>query len=57
MDLQKYNKLWVALGAALAQVAVVLNDTVSPNVITTSEWVTVAIAFVGALGVYAIANT
>lgn len=56
MDLQKYNKLWVALGAALAQVAVVLNDTVSPNVITTSEWVTVAIAFVGALGVYAIAN-
>jgi len=54
--LQQYNKFFVALGASLAQVVVVLNDTVSPGVITTSEWVTVAIAFVGAITVYAVAN-
>ncbi len=50
--LQKYNKFWMALGAALAQLVVVLQD----GRVTTIEWVTVAIAFVGAMGVVAITN-
>ncbi len=56
MNLQSYNKLWLALGAALAQVIVVLSDTVTPDVITKQEYISVAIAFVGAIAVYQVAN-
>lgn len=56
MNLQSYNKFWLALSAALAQVIVVLSDTVTPDVITKQEYISVAIAFVGAIAVYQVAN-
>lgn len=46
------NKLWVALGAALA----VLGTAVADETVTTTEWVAVALAFLGALGVYQVSN-
>lgn len=52
MDLARYNKLWVALGAGLG----VLATNWSDGHMTASEWVAMAIAFVGALGVYAAPN-
>lgn len=45
--MQQYNKFWIALGLALG----VLGTGVSDGKMTASEWVAVAIAFVGAMGV------
>lgn len=45
-------KFLVALTAALGVAAFALED----NVITTSEWVQIAIAFLGAAGVYVVPN-
>lgn len=46
------RKFVVALGAALAILAAALTD----DVVTTTEWVQVAIALLGAAGVYQIPN-
>lgn len=45
------NKFLVALGAAIATLAVVV-----PNGLTTQEIITVVISFLGALGVYTVPN-
>ncbi len=51
--MQKYTKFIVALAAALGVLAAALADgAVSPT-----EWVQIALAFVGALGVYQLPNT
>jgi uncharacterized membrane protein len=50
--LAESRKFLIALLAALAVLATSLTD----NVLTTSEWIQVAIAFIGALGVYSIPN-
>ncbi|MCA1781985.1 MAG: hypothetical protein ABR616_05745 [Dermatophilaceae bacterium] len=47
------RKFFVALAAALAVLATVLADGSAP---TTSEWIQVALAALGAVGVYAIPN-
>jgi peptidoglycan/LPS O-acetylase OafA/YrhL len=54
MNLKPYAKAIVgALGAGLAALGVALAD----NTVTAGEWVTVAVATVGALGlVYAVPN-
>ena len=46
------RKFLVALGAALGVLATALHD----SQVTASEWVGVAIAFLGALGVYQVPN-
>ena len=46
------RKFLIALAAALAILGVALED----GNVTSGEWVQVAIAFVGALGVYAVRN-
>jgi len=46
------RKFFVALAAALAILGVALVD----NSVTVSEWVQIALAFLGALGVYTVAN-
>ena len=46
------RKFFVALAAALAILGVALVD----NSVSTSEWVQIALAFLGALGVYTVAN-
>ena len=53
MKLSQYVKTVVA---ALAAGAVVLNAAVSDSVITNNEWVTIGLAVLGALGVYALPN-
>jgi len=45
------RKFVIALAAALAILAVVIQDG-----ITASEWIQVAISFIGALGVYSVPN-
>ncbi len=47
------QKFCVALIAALGVTATALAD----GTITTSEWVSIALSFLGALGVYAATNT
>lgn len=47
------RKFLVALTAALGVLAFALGD----NVVTTSEWLQVLVAFLGAAGVYLVANT
>lgn len=44
-------KFYAAVGSALAVAA-----SVAPEGITSSEWITIALAFLGALGVYATPN-
>lgn len=46
------KKFLIALAAALGILAAALTD----NVVTISEWIQVAIAFIAALGIYAVAN-
>ncbi len=46
------KKFFIALAAALA----ILGVAVADDVVTSSEWVQVAIAFVSALGVYTLPN-
>lgn len=46
------RKFLAAVAAALAQLAVALSD----GVVTQSEWIMVALAFLGAIGVYAAVN-
>lgn len=48
----RYNKFLVALASALGVLATALAD----DGVTPSEWVGVALAFLGALGVYALRN-
>lgn len=52
MNLSKYNKLWVALAAALT----VLGSSLADGGLTTAEIVGVVAAFVGAIGVYQVSN-
>lgn len=47
-----YNKLWVAIGAAAGQLALAVGD----DKVTQVEWIAVALAFIGALGVYQVSN-
>lgn len=49
--IQYARKFLVALAAALAILAVAMTDGLTPT-----EWVNVALAFLGALGVYATPN-
>lgn len=49
---QYARKFLIALAAALA----ILATAVADNVVTMSEWIAVALAFLGALGVYAVPN-
>lgn len=51
MNIARYRKFIVALATALGILAVVLNDGV-----TGAEWIQVALAFLGSLGVYQIPN-
>jgi len=46
-----YNKLIAALTAAVGVLATTISDGISAT-----EWVSIALAFLGALGVYAVAN-
>lgn len=46
------RKFLVALVAALGILATALSD----KVVTSSEWVSIVIAFLGSLGVYSISN-
>lgn len=46
------RKFLVALAAALASLGVAIGD----GTVDASEWITVALAFLGALGVYQVAN-
>lgn len=49
------NKFLVALAGFLGELAIVL--TMTPDVdVTASEWLLLAVGFLGALGVYAIPN-
>lgn len=52
IDVKVIAKFLAAIGAALAQLLIALAD----EHMTPSEWVMVAIAFVGALTVYAVPN-
>lgn len=52
MNLQKYNKFWVALGAALAVTGAALSD----GIITGSEGVQIGTAFIAAAGVFFATN-
>lgn len=49
---QVAKKFMVALVAALG----VLANALSDGHVTSSEWISVAVAFLGALGVYAVTN-
>jgi hypothetical protein len=51
-NLGQYSKLIVALAAA----AGVLGVAAADGSISTSEWIQVALAFIGALGVYSVPN-
>ena len=53
MPVSKYAKLVVA---ALAAGAVALNAAVTDGTITNGEWVTIGLAVLGALGVWAVPN-
>lgn len=57
-DLKRYNKFWVALGAAVAQLILVCAPLEGELafVVTRAEWYTVVVAAAGAIGVYQIAN-
>lgn len=48
----KYTKFFVALGAALAVLATALSD----GAVSGTEGISVALAFLGALGVYQLPN-
>lgn len=50
--MQKYNKFWVALGAALAVTGAALSD----GALSGSEIVQIIAAFAGSLGVYQAKN-
>lgn len=52
-QLSKYNKFWVALGAALAVTGAALSD----GVLSTAEIVQIVVAFAGAAGVYMATNS
>lgn len=45
-------KFLIAVSAALAVALVTLSD----NAITTAEWIQIALAFLGAIGVYTVPN-
>lgn len=50
------NKFLVAIVTFLGELAIILNMT--PEVdITTTEWLLLAVGFIGALGVYAVPNS
>lgn len=53
MRFSRYAKTAVA---TLAAAAVALSAALTDNTVTAAEWVTVALAALGALGVYAIPN-
>ena len=46
-----YSKFLAALATALT-----VTLTVLPDGVTTAEWITISLAFLGALGVYAVPN-
>ena len=48
----RYTKFLIALGAALA----ILGSALSDGAVTAQEWVNIAIAFLGSLGVYQFPN-
>jgi hypothetical protein len=56
MSLQEFfgyaRKFLIALAAALA----ILATAVSDNTVSVSEWIAIAVGFIGALGVYAVKN-
>ena len=56
--LQKYNKFWVALVAALGTLVLVCApiDNEAAFIVTRTEWYQVAVSFVAALGVYRVTN-
>jgi len=47
-----YAKFLTALATALA-----VSNSLLPDGVTANEWITIGLAFLGALGVYAIPNT
>lgn len=44
------------IAAAIATAAITLQVVMSDGTVTTSEWITVGLAALGALGVYAVPN-
>lgn len=50
------NQYWKFLIAALTTGLVALQTALTDGTVTTAEWVTIAIAALGALGVWAIPN-
>ena len=53
MDITKYRKLIVALGAAIGVLVAVSAD----GTVDTSDAIEAVVAFLGALGVYTVPNT
>lgn len=58
MDLQKYNKFWVACVAAAGVLifACAPTEVEAAFTVTLNEWYMVLVGFAGALGVYQVPN-
>ena len=52
----KLAPYWKAVVAVLTAVVITLATVLEDNVIDTAEWLTIAAAFLGAIGVYVVKN-
>lgn len=52
----KIGRYWKFVVAILGAVLVTIADVVTDNAVTPAEWVTIAAAFVTAVGVYLVPN-
>lgn len=52
----KIAKYWKAVAATVAAGAIAAQAAITDDVITSGEWVTIGLAVLGALGVYAAKN-
>ncbi|MFE9099831.1 hypothetical protein [Actinomadura geliboluensis] len=53
----RISKYWKTVVAAVAAGAITANEVIGDDALTTSEGVTIALAILGALGVYTVSNT
>lgn len=57
MNIARYRKFVVALAAALGVLLTTMADSsLGGNAVVASEWITIVLAFMGALGVYQVPN-
>ncbi len=54
--MSKFAEYWKAIVAVIGAVAVVVQAALTDGTITSAEWVTIAIAAITAVGVYAKSN-